>query len=175
MAPLPHDNTAIYYVDYSTVAQNHTLEVRANGGLSPAAFATWFDIFIAHLAADLFTWTLNVVRWSAAGSTVSSPVTTGLEGNVYGSGAGTVDSVPAFVNFVGRSSGGRRVRLAVFGYKNAFSTFRLTTAEDTHIGDAVTDLNSVSNGALAIDGLKPVWYPYANVGFSAYWIRNVRA
>jgi hypothetical protein len=121
------------------------------------------------------TLTVNTVRFAAAGSNVSNPVTTGFEGTSYGSGAGTVDSVPAFVNFIGRSSGGRRVRLAVFGYKNAFSTFRLHSTEDTHIADCITDLNGLANGALAIDGIKPTWYPYANVGFSAYWIRAVRA
>lgn len=175
MAPLPHNNTAIFYVDYTTCGRDHTVEVRANGGLSPAAFGTWFNTFVGHLSTDLLTWTINQVRWSALGSDVSNPVVTGIEGTTRGTGAGTPDSVPAFLNFVGRSSGGRRVRLAIYGYKNQFSTFRLTPTEDTHIGEAVLDLNTVLNGALAIDGLKPVWYPYANVGFSAYWIRAVRA
>lgn len=175
MTALPHNNTAIFYVDYSTILTGHTAEVRANGGLSPSAFGTFFDAVMGHLSSSLFPVTINLVRWSAASSSVSNPVTTGIEGNVYGSGAGDANSVPAFLNFIGRSSGGRRVRMAIYGYKNAFSTFRLTPAESSGVGDTITELNALSNGALAIDGLKPTWYSYANVGFSAYWLRAVRA
>lgn len=174
MAPLPHNNTAIFYVDYTVINVQHTFELRATGGLSPASLGTFLNTFLGHLSADILSLTVNLVRFAAAGSNVSNPVTTGIEGTVYGSGAGTPDSVPAFLNFIGRSTGGRRVRLAVFGYKTNFSNFRLLNSEDTHVADAVGDLNGLANGALAIDGIKPVWYPYANVGFSAYWIRQVR-
>jgi len=175
MAPLPHNNTAIYYVDYSVDGQEHTFEVRFNGAVSPSAFGSHINGFLGPLAALLDEVTINVVRFQAEGSDVSNPVVAGIEGNTYGTGTGGPDNVPRFLNFVGRSSGGRRVRLAVFGYKGANSVWRLTSTESTDISDAVDVLNGTSGTFIAIDGIDAIWYPYANIGYNAYWQRKERA
>lgn len=175
MAPLPPESTARYYADYSTVGKNHTLVVRATAALSPASFGTLIDSFWTALGSLVFTTTLNTVRFSASGSNVSNPVTCGFEGTVYGAAAGTVDSAPVALNFIGRSTSGRRVRGMVFSYSGAFSTYRLTSAEDAAIANTVAVMNGATNAFLAIDGTSPIWYPYANVLVNAYWQRAVRA
>lgn len=175
MAPLPHNNTALYFVDYTTVGLQHTMEVRANANTSPGVFGTIMQGFLTQLNTLVFAATVSGVRFQAIGQNVSNPVVTGMEGFTFGSDAGTVDSAPIALNFVGRSPGGRRVRLMVFSYKAAFSTYRLTIAENNGIGAAVTILNGEANTFLAIDGQAPVWYPYANVLVNAYWQRAVRA
>jgi hypothetical protein len=94
---------------------------------------------------------------------------------VYGIVGGTVDSVPVALNFIGRSPGGRRVRLELFSYGGGLSTYRLTSAESTPVLNAIAILNGTAGTFQAIDGLDPVWYPYANVLVNAYWQRAVRA
>lgn len=174
MAPLPHNNTALYYVDYSTGTVGHTFEVRSDGAFSPASFGTWCDAFLTQVSALTCQITVNVVRFQADGANVSNPVTTGIEGNTYGSGAGALDQFASSLNFVGRSSGGRRVKLSVFGYDNAFGDFRLTAAESINVSDAVDILNGTAGIALAIDQVAPTWYPYANISVNAYWQKELR-
>jgi hypothetical protein len=175
MAPLPHNNTAIYFVDYLTGSVQHTMEWRYNGVFSPASFGTLLDDFLSEVSALTCALTVVRVRSQANGANVSFPVTTGQEGATFGSGTAVPDQIAASLNFVGRSSGGRRVRLSVFGYDNAVGDFRLTTTDSTVIDNAVTILTAASGVALAIDGVKPTWYPYANVSVNAYWQRQLRA
>ena len=175
MAALPHNNTAIYYFDYTESGREHTAEMRFDGGVSPAAAGAQFTGMLIDCLTLLRAMTLLTVRHQVSGSNVAFPVVTGYEGTTYGSGAGTVDNAPQYMDFVGRSSGGRRVRLAIFGYKGPISTWRLTSAESAPINTAVARLNAAAGMFLAIDGIKPLWYPYVNVGYNAYWQRKVRA
>ena len=78
------------------------------------------------------------------------------------------------LNFVGRSSTGRRARWAIFGYKNAYSEFRLTSAESADIATVVDALDASPTRFLAIDGNLPTWYPYANVKAWDYWVGEAR-
>lgn len=175
MAPLPHNNTPIYFVDYSVGGETHTMEVRAAAPVSPSTFGTNMNAFLDAIDALFNQITILGVRFQAAGTNFSNPVVTGIEGNVYGSGAGTDDQVPIALNFVGRSSGGRRVRLMVFGFKFGLSGYRLSSVESPEVASGVALLNSTPNMFLAIDGVDPVWYPYANSLVNAYWQRKVRA
>jgi hypothetical protein len=122
----------------------------------------------------LFQTTFTRLRWAASGSTVSNPVICGFEGTAYGSGAPSVDDYPRYLDFVGRSAGGRRVRFSLLSVNAALSGFRLTTSESAVIAAAHALIAAPAQAFLAIDGTDPVWYPYANTGFNAYWQRNVR-
>lgn len=174
MAPLPHNNTGIFFVDYIVTGVEHTVEVRASPVVSPASFGPLMNTFFTSISTLLFSLTVLGVRFQAAGSNVANPVVTSIDGAVYGTGGGTGDDVPKALNFIGRSTAGRRVRLMVFGYNGSVSAYRLTPAENTNIGTAVDHLNTTSGCFLSIDGLEPIWYPYANVLFNAYWQRQVR-
>lgn len=175
MAPLPPESTARYFMDYQTVLTNHTMEIRATGVHSPAALGTFMGTFLTTLTPLLLTLTVQGFRFAALGSNVSNPVLTGIEGNVYGTGVASSDSVPYCLNFVGRSPLGRRVRAMLFGYKAAISTFRLTGAESAPIATATAQLNGSTTLFQAIDGGDPVWKEYANIMYNAYWQRAVRA
>lgn len=175
MAPLPHNSTALYYFDYTVGGFNHTSELRAEGGHSPSSAAGLFIAICENFSPAMYESTLNTVRFQAQGSNFSNIVASGLEGETWGSGAQPVDDAGKFINFVGRGTLGRRVRMAIFGYKNAYSTFRITGAESPAASDSVDLLNASDLYGYAIDGTKAVWYNYVNTGLNAYWQRNVRA
>ena len=176
MAPLPHNNTDIVYVDYQQGTAQHTFQVRVADLADITAIEASIDAFLTAASPLLFETLILAVRGQNSGSTVSFPFpVSGLVGNIYGSGAISNESVPYNINFVGRSTGGRRVRLDLFGYKGAISDWRRTSAESTDVAAAVAELNTATDIYLAVDGLKPFWYPYGNVGANAYWQREQRA
>lgn len=174
MAPLNPNNTGRYFVDYTVGIHEHTAMVRANAALSPASFGTQINNLLTALTPVLFALTIVRIRWAASGSNVSNPVASGIEGSVYGGSAPANNDYPKFLDFVGRSTGGRRVRNTWFGYKGGLDDFRVTTAESTAIAAALPNITGGANSWLSIDGLKPVWYNYVDVGYNAYWQRAVR-
>lgn len=175
MAPLSPSNTLRYFADYSVGTVEHTAVIRANAVLSPATMGTQLDQVFTALAGQLSSISFVRLRVAVVGSNVTNPVICGIEGNTYGAGvAGTLEKATS-LNFVGRSTAGRRSRFSIFGYKGAPSDFRLTSAEAAAIGTALLTINGGVNSWLAIDGLKAVWYPYADVSYNAYWQRQLRA
>jgi hypothetical protein len=101
-------------------------------------------------------------------------VTSGIEGNIYSSGAGAVSEAPHFYGFVGRSSGGRRWRLDVFGSRTLGDNYRLSPGENTDVDAAAAVLRDVDFGIVGIDDLPVNVYTYTNVGANAYWQRELR-
>ena len=174
MAPLPPNSTAQFFVDYSAATRNHTFGVRVNGLESPSAFGTHLHSFLLAVSPEFYPITINAVRFQAAGTNFSSPVVTGEEGTIFGTGTPTVDQAPFALNFRGRTSGGRRSGLEPFGYKGITSSWRITDAENVNVAAGLAVVIAQANAWLGIDGLKPVWYPYANVVHNAYWQRKVR-
>jgi len=54
------------------------------------------------------------------------------------------------------------------------SDFRIHSAEDTIIGNAVGILNDTSPSLVANDNEDVIWYEYANVKYNDYWTRRLR-
>ena len=175
MAPLPPNNTGRYFFDYSVGSIEHTGMIRANAVVSPAAMGTQIDNLMNALAPGLFVTTFVRLRWAPSGSNITTPVTSGFEGTTWGAGTPTADDIPSFLDFVGRSVGGRRCRFALFTHKFGLSGYRITTGENTTIALALPNIQLGANSWLAIDNTKPVWYPYVDTGFNAYWQREVRS
>ena len=175
MAPLPSNNTAVWFLDYTVCGEGHTLQARSGDGVDASEASSDLDQFLSAITDELFELTIVRLRHRAAGSSVSLPVTWS-GGATYGSGAGVHADSAQYGDFVGRSFEGRRVRLAVFGWKGTIEgdDFRVSTAEDSLIADAVALLNGTSDFFLAIDGTVPVWYGYANTGDNAYWRNRIR-
>lgn len=173
MAPLPPNGTPRFKVEYTVNSQGHTLELRS--GSSPSAVGTFVDDLLTALGTKIYQITIGVVSFAPSGSNIFNPVTSGIEGNTYGSGAGALRDVPKYFDFVGRSTGGRRVRFAVFGAGIDGSDYRVYGSEDTNIADALLVVDGFKTNLQAIDGLQPVWKPYVNMGFNSYWQRAVRA
>ena len=172
MAPLSPDNTPRFRFHYTVIGKQHTLEVRS--GSSPATIGGQVYYILNTLGAKLFASVLDFVDFAASGSNVFNPVTTGVEGNTWGTGAGTVDAIPRFFNFIGRTSGGRRVRMAVFGAIDTGTDYRYLAGENSTVDNARAALVGYGSSFQGIDGLTPIWKSYVNVGYNAYWQRNVR-
>jgi len=175
MAPLPPESTARYFVDYSVGGVEHTFQVRFDGVTSPSAFGDTLNALLNTIDTQLYQITINQVRFAADGSNVSNPVVSGIEGNTYGTGAPADNERADFLNFVGRTTGGRRVTMAIYGLNAVDDGFRSNAAEDPDVEAAVDILNGEEGLFLGIDGLNPVWKPYVNNAASGYWQRKLRS
>lgn len=172
MAPLPIDNTPRFKVFYTNCSVQHVMDIRSPD--SPFAFGLNVDDLLNALLTVLTPTVIDEVQWAPSGSNIFNNVVTGIEGNTYGAGAISTLYPAFYTNFVGRSTGGRRVRLAVFGTTNIAQDYRFVAGENAAIDAAIAALQVAANHFTAIDGLKPVWKTYANAGLNAYWQRKLR-
>lgn len=172
MAPLPVSNTPRYKVFYTNAGQQHVMDIRSSA--SPLAFGLNVDDFLTALGSLILATVIDDVQFAPSESSVFNTVAAGIVGNTYGSGAGSVTNKSTYLNFVGRSTGGRRVRLAVFGATGVGTDFRYIAGEDARVDAAIAALRVTANTFLTIDALRPVWKSYANAGFNAYWQRHIR-
>jgi hypothetical protein len=174
MAPLPANNTERFKVFYTAGGHQHTQEIRTDG-ISPAALGTSLDAYYTALGTIIYTTTIDQVQYASSGSNIFNAVTTGIEGNTYGSGTPAVAGENAYYyDFVGRSSGGRRVRFGQFGAKGLGGDYRFVAGESAELDAALVYLDATPNTWLAIDGIPPVWKTYVNAGANAYWQRALR-
>lgn len=172
MAPLAPSNTPRFRVHYTVIGVQHSLQIRS--GVSPGALGSFVAALYTNLGVDVFGTTIDFVDWAPAGSDIFNPVTTGIEGNAYGSGAGNQEFIPWAFTFLGRTSGGRRARFAIFGAKSLSGNYRVTAGEQATVDGVVALLQSVGSGVVAIDGLPAVWKTYADVQVNDHWLKNVR-
>lgn len=190
LPPLPDNNTARYFVDYTSNQRAHTLMVRY---LEPTPNSPPSTPFVARLAtvlADIAAWlptdfAVIGARYSPRLSTVSLPATP--PAGPTGTGPAQLYDVPAYAAFVGRSPGGRKFRLFVLGVAQTASdggagaNYRLTTAEGAVAATVVANLQGWANlggtdGLYSIDGVPGTdIYNYVNLGYNAYWQRKARA
>jgi len=172
MAPLPPNSTPRFKCFYTNVSTQHTIQVRSHD--SPLAVGLNIDDLFNALSPLLFSTVIDEVQFAAAGSNVFNAVTTGIEGTTYGSGGGIITNVPVYIDFVGRSTDGRRVREAVFGIKDIGVDYRYVAGENSAVDAAIAALNAPANHWVSIGDLPVIWKSYANAGYNAYWQRNSR-
>jgi len=141
---------------------------------SPATIGIIVDQLFTALGTQVLATVIDQVTFAADGSNVFNLVTTGVEGNTYGSGTTDVSESGRFVSFIGRSSGGRRVRLYVFGFITVSHDFRFVAGEVTQVDDAIDVLQAAGSTLVAIDDIQPIWKNYANAGYNAHWQKAVR-
>lgn len=175
MAPLPENNTPRVKVTYQNAIAAHSVILRMVAESDLAALSAAFEDFVQALTASYHFSEVTGVSMAADGSdlffdVVGSP----LIGVTWGSGAAIVDTNAQFGNFVGRSSGGRRSKLYLFGWKDVISGYRLTATEDTDIGTAVAVLNANDAIFTAIDGLATQWKTYVNIKTNDHWVHESR-
>lgn len=182
MAPLPNNNTGVYYVDYRSNGREHTAQFRYNGsGAPPTEFVAtawgWFRVIEDYLPMDF---TITGSRFRPAGGTFSLPVSVeGLDPPTPGLPTSPSEA-PGFLGFVGRTLGGRRVRLFTLGVSftpagdpGFTNDYRATVGESTVVAAAVSYLSDWDT-MVGIDTFQVLWNPYANLGYNAYWQRAVR-
>ena len=172
MTALPTSSTARFKVFYTVGPFQHVMDLRSAG--SPGNIGTIVHDLLTALAADLFAMTVDRVQFAVSGSGIFNDVVAGIEGNADGSGAFSVEETPNYVNFIARSSGGRRLRLAIFGIKTLGANYRFTAGENTGVDAAIARLISAAPFLLCIDGLQPIWKSYANAGRNVFWQKAVR-
>lgn len=172
MAPLPPNSTPRFRVHYTNAAKSHTMNIRTND--SPSALGVSVNVFMLAIAGILLPTTIDLVEFAAQGSNVFNSVVSGIEGAAYGGGVPIASTPATYVNFIGRSSDGRRVRLAAFGIVAPGGDFRWMPGENASVDSAIDALNHADNHFQAIGGLKPIWKQYANGGFNAYWQKELR-
>lgn len=175
MAPLPVDSTARYVVHYASGSLEHTQLFRMGTPISPSAFGVFADALWTAIGGSLRQATINEVIFYPNGSTIGSPVAvTGFVGNTYGSGTPTNSQQSFELNFVARSTGGRRVRLGFFSPDVADETWRFNPGENVDV-DAAIDVLEAQSDLVGIDGNPLIWKQYGNVLYNAYWIRHTRS
>lgn len=175
MAPLPIDNTRRWWLDYSVCTKEHSLLMRSIDTVDAVQASDAIDAFLTALNSQLRLVTVLGLRMAPKSSSISAPaVWSGAA--TYGSGAGSPFESANFIDFLGRTSGGRRARAGMFGAINAQvgGDYRVTNAESTFVGDALTALAADPDCFQAIDDFAPTWYQYANIGASAYWRNKIR-
>lgn len=175
--PVHNPNTTARYKWFYTVAgRQHTAQLRAATPFSPADMGEFLSDWYIALSPALHSGIVNEVQLAVAGSDLFNPVLTGAEGLAFGgAGAGTLESVPQYLDFVGRATDGVRVRLAQFGLADNANDYRYTASDSGVIASATTLLNGLANAGLAVSGAKAIWKKYANTGYNAYWQRAVRS
>lgn len=174
LTPLPPDNTLRYKVNYTFAGHNHDFQVRGDGSSTDGGLGTIVDNFLTDLDPVLYPIVITTVEKAIAGSNVFNVVTSGIESNTYGSGSPSGLLAPQFIGFQGRSVGGRKCRLSVYGIKPEENDYRFNPGDNADVDAAIVTLQSAAHYFLSIDGIHPTWYAYANTGFNAYWQRNLR-
>jgi len=177
MAPLPSNNTAVLFVDYSGCGENHTVQVRYGTGASAADAMTLLDAVWFAMSPRLRLVTVTGARVRDISTNVTYPVTwTGAVN--YGSGAGFHFESAYYADFVGRSIDGRRCRLAFFCAQApadiTSNDFRVSATESTDVDDAITALNAGTDVPVTISGQAVNWQTYTNIGTNAYWRNRIR-
>ena len=175
MAPtIPANNTRRYFLDYTVGNVQHTMCVRTGNDVPEAEASTNIGGFLTQLAPLLRQITIVGFRRAEAGSNVTNPVTWSGSAT-YGSTNQAPEDVPRFLSFIGRDSFGQRVRLFVFGTNlGPDANWRISATENTAVGNAITYLRGRTTTFLSVRYMVPVWKPYANFGYHAYWQRQRR-
>lgn len=175
MVPIPPSNTTRWKVTYSTANAEHSVLCRSTGALTSAGFSTFFDAFLTALEPRLYEIAIVSLQVAAAGLNVFNTVTWSGAAS-YGSGAEAAVFAPRQMCFLGRTSGGRRARMFLFGMSGTSpDNYRIYSADDTAISDAYDVLNTNPGVFVGIDGLATVKYNYVDVNFNSYWERAVRS
>jgi len=177
MAPLPVENTDRLFVDYTVCGEQHTALIRFGGTASVGDAMAMYDAFLLALDDFIFLTTIDGARQALNGSTVTFPITWSGAAT-YGSGAGSHFQTANYADFIGRSIGGRRVRIAQFGAivhaDTVDSDYRYNAADEPRVAAALAVLEADSGSPVAIDGDPAVWQQYANIGVNAYWRNRIR-
>lgn len=177
---LPANNTARYFLDYTTGRYEHTLTCRYTSGQDGDAVRGRIFTFLDAIKSALPTaWQPLRARAQAAGSLVSVPADLGVLATFAGTSGTPLEQreEPREFRWVGRSLGGRRVSVSLYGlliatpgdfrYEGAALPATLAAARAALIGSAPGIF-------VAIDDTNPLWYNYVNVNYNSYWEGEAR-
>lgn len=173
MAPLPPSSTPRFRVHYTAMAHQHTFQLRSHA--SPAFIGTFVGDLLTAFGASIAPVTVDSVDFAADNSDIFNLVTTGIEGDTFGSASFTEEMGAWSYTFVGRSSGGRRVRLALFAAVTLGSDYRVLESESASLAAALAVLRTNSVGLVSIEDLSIVWKSYVDCNANDHWVKVLRA
>lgn len=170
LPPLPANNTDRAWLAYTSQGEGHEIVFRFPSGTTQANIVTACAAFANSIkSAMLTTDTFTGLRHQDSGSTLSFPLAWTV---ITGTGSGTpdADNKAKFIALSGRSLGGYRCRLTFFtAIINDTVGYRI--AGSSAIGVAVA---AMTTAPVAVDGNAVIWNTYTNVGYNAYWQRQLR-
>lgn len=174
LPPLPPNNTSRYKLQYVTGNIAHELQNRTAVGITAAAASSLFVSVLTAISADLWSLTVTGMTFAPAGSDIFNPVTfTGT--TAFGLGSPSLEESIRSLSVVGRTTGGRKVKFLLFGFKgNKTDNMRITPAENANVGNMLGQIAAASSQFFAIDGLKPIYASYVNVDYNDHWQRFIR-
>lgn len=176
MAPLPPESTKRFYYSYASAINPHTLVLRVPDAATTAEADLLVAALLTDIGANFPASTITSVEVSASGSNARFPIASDRLGDNFGSGTGSIEQDAIGIGFVGRSSGGRRARLFMFGWGGGLSSnYRISAAENAGVAAAINDLNDAAGDIVAIDGLEITWKAYANVKPNDHWVKAGRS
>jgi hypothetical protein len=175
VAALPPDNTARLKVLYQNAVAQHAAIVRlASADDAPDAQDDFEAVTTALTSLFHFSEVVGVQLAAQGSDLFFDYAGATLLGYTWGTGAAIPDTNAQFAQFSGRSSGGRKSKVYLFGYKGVISAYRITSAEETAVANAITAINAAETSFVAIDGLPTIYKGYINVKPNDHWVHKSR-
>lgn len=177
MAPLPQNGTPRLRCHYEGPFGQHVMLFRGPNGGTTTDLAISARVVIFQMT-DL---QYNDTQWGSAeaadeGSDLFFPVSgwTPLT-SVSGANPGANNGIARFLEFGGRSSGGRRAKFYLFEVaQQEDADYKVPYGSVTPIDQVIDAFNDEDTELAAIDGNLIVAYPYANIGDNDYWVHKAR-
>jgi hypothetical protein len=177
MAPLPANNTARAWTEYSDGVNQHVLMTRFDASALSVADALGFvEEFLADIDDFLYEIEIGGARWAEEGSDISVPVTW-PGATTHGTDPMPVLLAPRETRWVGRDSSGRKVSFSLYGCKyTSPDIYRIISsgANLQNLGVLAINLASAAGTFITIGGNRATMKNYVDVNFNSYWERAAR-
>jgi hypothetical protein len=160
---------------YETCSQQHTAQIRFKEPNTVDDVITAFNDLITAAGSLFYASSFIDAQVAVSGSNVFNPVAGGWPVS-WGGSAHDRSATAQYVDWVGRSFDGRRVRFSLFGaiFTVTGENYRTLTTESTAVDDSVNVLNAAEGVFLSINGFQPIWKSYVDIGVNAYWRNQIR-
>lgn len=178
LTPLPADNTKRYKMVYNVASKQHSFIIRAADAVTDAdAGAALTDAFAA--LSTLLSSATNWLRLEVAlsGSNVFNNTFEFAASVGTGSGINPIDEPRAFC-FAGRTSGGRKTKLFLYGITSVLVTpgsYEQQPITQANLADFHDLMQAATDLYLGIDGIKPDWYDRVTIKPNDHWVDQARA
>jgi hypothetical protein len=151
------------------------MTARSSDAQTPSVATGFFQDIVAALITTLgVSCSFNDLLMAPSGSDIFNSTATWGDA-IFGTNAvdvSEVDSPRAFA-FAGRSSGGRKAKVFLYGMTSNHATpasYEEQPITSANLVDVRALLTSQSDFWLAIDGIKPIWYDRVTVKTNDHWV-----
>jgi hypothetical protein len=176
MAALPESNTRRYWLVYTVGGQEHRILMRSTSSVTDAAAVLEAEGWWTDLSVDMATDAIFIgMEVALAGSNIRNPLA--ITAPIPGTGGGTITDIqrPRSWTIKGRTEGGRRVGVSVFGVlENTPNTWEQSPITITGLADILTRMQGSTGFWVGIDGLHPTWYDRVTVTYNDHWVDVAR-